>query len=318
MGSSRKLPLSYNTSTYDSAGGKTYTALGTWESATDNDLTTAEAGEVLDCYKGNHTDVMGSFYGAVTSADYFRVVRPANGEGHSGIPLFDGSIVSFNNATYSYLIRVYEDYSQLHDLVGTQAYNAAGTIYIFACHNDRHYGKLIGCLAANGVNPGAGSCDGLLFYDAHYIINCLSYNNEGDGALSGGNADAFFYNCTIKDNGVYGYHHIGAGDTLAKNLICEGNVSGQFIGSNIVQTTCLTSAPTYLDSDNDNLHLDPSDTSAKNQGTDLSGDGAFDFDDDIDGETRESGSWDIGFDEYVSAGTTLPQMMYYYNKRRAA
>ena len=40
---------------------------------------------------------------------------------------------------------------------------------------------------------------------------------------------------------------------------------------------------------------------AKDFGADLSADGFFPFDDDIDFQTR-SGSWDIGFDEFVAAG----------------
>jgi hypothetical protein len=45
-------------------------------------------------------------------------------------------------------------------------------------------------------------------------------------------------------------------------------------------------------------------SSLKDNGTDLSDDGAYKFSDDIDGDTR-SGSWDIGVDEYVASGVTV-------------
>ena len=50
----------------------------------------------------------------------------------------------------------------------------------------------------------------------------------------------------------------------------------------------------------DDFHLDSSDTVAKDNGMDLSGDGNYPITIDIDGETR-SGSWDIGADETAAA-----------------
>jgi hypothetical protein len=55
-------------------------------------------------------------------------------------------------------------------------------------------------------------------------------------------------------------------------------------------------------------HLDATDTWARDQGADLSGDAGLPFSDDIDGETR-SGSWDIGSDEAAS----LPSGPIYYS-----
>ena len=51
------------------------------------------------------------------------------------------------------------------------------------------------------------------------------------------------------------------------------------------------------------FHLAPTDTAAKDSGTDLSSDPNLSFSDDVDGETRTA-PWDIGADEYVSAVTS--------------
>ena len=59
------------------------------------------------------------------------------------------------------------------------------------------------------------------------------------------------------------------------------------------------SSNTFVNAAGDNFHLAVGDD-AIGEGTDLSADGDFAFDDDIDGDTIVT--WDIGFDEYVAAG----------------
>lgn len=64
--------------------------------------------------------------------------------------------------------------------------------------------------------------------------------------------------------------------------------------------TNVDGSPTFVDSVNFDFHLDAADTVWKNQGTDESAV----FTDDVDGQTRPTGAgtWDVGFDEYISAG----------------
>ena len=94
MASARRTATNENISTYDSAGGKDYTSLSAWESATDVNLVSAAQSEVLECYKGAHNDYV-IVTGATANSSYFRIIRPAAGEGHSGIPKVDGSMVAF-------------------------------------------------------------------------------------------------------------------------------------------------------------------------------------------------------------------------------
>lgn len=298
MTSSRRLPVAYNTSTYDSAGGKDYSVLATWEAATDNNLVTATAGEVLDCYKGAHNDA-DVLDGATTNASYFRVIRPADGEGHSGIPKSDGSCVCFIGS--SSRLGTYENYSSIHDIVVSISLNTSSNRLAFYTSADADYGSFIGCIAFDCANAGTGAAIG--FYtadqDPFYIINCAAFNNKTTGFLIYG--VAYIYNSIAYGNSI-GF--ASSGTQVRKNCILDGNTTDST--GTWTTTTCLIgSSPTYVDSANDDFHLALGDTTAKDQGTDLSGDGVFAFDDDIDGETR-SGTWDIGFDEYVvTAGGTL-------------
>lgn len=58
----------------------------------------------------------------------------------------------------------------------------------------------------------------------------------------------------------------------------------------------------------EDLHITSGDTVAKDAGTDLSADAQYAFSTDIDGSTR-SGTWDIGADEYISAGSAVPALV---------
>jgi hypothetical protein len=74
------------------------------------------------------------------------------------------------------------------------------------------------------------------------------------------------------------------------NASSDGTATGT--GSRINQTF------TFVASGSDDYHLAGSDAGALDFGADLSADGVFAFDDDIDFDTR-SGTWDIGFDEFI-------------------
>lgn len=66
------------------------------------------------------------------------------------------------------------------------------------------------------------------------------------------------------------------------------------------------SAVTFTFVGGGNYHLAAGDSGAKDFGTSDPSSGVYS--DDVDGEAR-SGSWDIGFDEYVAATTSIPKML---------
>ena len=84
--SAKKLPISYNTSTYGNAT-RDYTSLTAWEAATDNDLVAASCGEVLDCYDDAASfDDHIKFESATCDNNCFRMIRAASGEEGDGTP----------------------------------------------------------------------------------------------------------------------------------------------------------------------------------------------------------------------------------------
>lgn len=139
------------------------------------------------------------------------------------------------------------------------------------------------------------------------------------------NFTAIIYNntCYVGTGTIACYVFDGDGSNDAryvKNNIANGCTSGACWGGGATWTTTVTAANitsdtdspdgasfqnktcTFVDTANDNLHLDSGDTNCKDVGTDLSADGQYAFSTDIDGDTR-SGSWDVGADELAGSST---------------
>lgn len=294
MASSRKLPTSYNTSTYGNAT-RDYTALATWESATDNDLPAAGDGEVLSCYNDTHpfNDYMSGRMDAITNSSYFRVIKPAAGEGHDGTP---GTGVRFESDQFGDygMFSINESYSQVQDLEIKNTYNDAsdrgcGVILWSTPSNPAAIGCIFDTCLQNGIRQ--TSVSGI-------VANCL-FIDCGSSGIWGDAGTVYVYNCTAVDC-VVGFENDGGATCIAKNCVAEGNTtnwSGVW-----TKTTCTDDGGvTFVDSLNDDYHLASDDTIAKDQGTDLSADANYAFDDDVDGDTRPI-SWDIGFDEYTEGG----------------
>jgi hypothetical protein len=300
MASSRKLPLSYTTSTYGDAT-RDYTSLAAWESDTDTNLVTATNGEVLDVYDDSspYSDLV-TLAGAVTSSDYFRVIRAVSGQEPKGLwtqgPCFTG-----DPGITSGLIYFNENYSAVYDLRLEVDGSSIG--YRYGVTSQGGYNVAVGIVSKN-INP--GSINGGIFWYQNkisgpcYAINCISFDfsaaNGGGFVAWGSGVNCFFYNCTAVNCG-YNFYRDG-GTPIAKNCISDSPVTSDYFGT-WTQTTCLddTDGVVFNDAANDDYHLGSSDTAAKDNGTDLSADSDYAFDDDIDLTTR-SGSWDIGADEY--------------------
>ena len=293
------MPTSYNVSTYGDAT-RDYTSLDAWEAATDNDLVTAAKGEVLECYadSSEFTDNV-VVADATTNSSYFRVIKPASGEGHDGTP---NNGVKFTYPYSEIQFTVQEDYAGVYDIVGKNTY---GTGYAIAFYTDNSTAKFVGCIAHDMTHNADNNWP--FYISAGKVINCLAIEASGG---SGGNdagflADgtAYYYNCTSAD--CYVGFWQSSGSPVAKNCASEDSTSGyEWVGT-WSKTTCTDNdGVVFKNTSNNDYHLASSDTYAKDQGTDLSSDGTFAFDDDIDGDTR-SGTWDIGFDEWVSAGNAV-------------
>jgi hypothetical protein len=146
------------------------------------------------------------------------------------------------------------------------------------------------------------------------IWNNIVYGFDGTSGSGISNSDtdytAYVYNNTVYDCSV-GYGT--SGTSIAKNNIAYNNTNN-YSGTFDAASTNNLSGPSQTDAPGSNpsnavtvnfvdpagsppdLHLESSDTGARDNGTPLSGDTNLAFTDDIDGGTR-SGTWDIGADE---------------------
>ena len=260
-------------------------------------------GFVLECYKdsSSYNDYV-TIKNATTDSDYFRVIKPASGEGHDGTP---GTGVKFSRSAGFLTIDIQENYAGIYDLevvhTGTSA-SAWGAIRIYYANP----GRVVGCLLAL---PSSTDSTGAALYvidaaSSGIVVNTLAYDSARAG-LEVYSGVGRFYNCTAV-NSTYGFRHMG-GTAIAKNCIAENNTTNW--DGTWTKTTCTDDdGVAFVDAANDDYHLAASDTAAKDQGTDLSSDADFAFDDDVDGDTR-SGSWDIGFDEY---GPSFSPLLIFY------
>jgi len=326
MATSRRTGTNENISTFGNAT-RDYTVLSSWESDTDNALSSLNQSEVLECYADSSSYTVTAevtFGGATTNASYFRIVRPASGHSHGGIP---GQGVLFTTSSNMSFWTVGEAYFSTQDIeVGSYSLLQSANRNVF--RSDYSYTDFTGCIAHDILNTSSGSTAAISAFISvanNYIhaINCLASDIRSTGA---GNSMGFrnysgtlyCYNCTAV-NCEQGFN---VNSTMyRKNCLADGNDDDVYGSPN--DTTCYDSGDngrgsyslTYESSNQDDFHIVEADRTTMGAGTDLSADGVFPFDDDIDGDSRSS--WDIGFDEYVGGGgggPTIPVLAYHYNR----
>lgn len=325
MSTARRTGTNENINTYGSSGaGRDYTSLQTWESATDNDLVTSTTSEVLECYDDDASyDNSVGVSGATVNSTYFRIIRAAETARHNGTP---STGVYINNTNDAHTFYITEEYFQIQDIICEQTINSTNTRHTIYANGVSNV--FIGCLIVDSLNAGSGRSGGLrLGRDGIVLVLCLVHNVEYMGIYHspGAGNTVYYYNCTLISNPYAIYNDNGT--CVVKNTLANGNTfeSGDYTGSSY-NASSDTSAPgtnsrteqtfTFVDSDNDNFHLSGSDAGAKDYGDDLSADGVFAFDDDIDFETIST--WSIGFDSIVAAAGALPMAQDSYFRRRSA
>lgn len=280
-------------STYDSAGGKDFSVLATWESATDNDLVTATNSEALEIFKGSHDDQI-DMIGGTYDASFFRILRPAPGEGHIGIPVVDGTVAAFvSTADIDWFRSISQDFTQIQDLVLKMTVNSASTRHTIQFNGGDEVA--IGNIVIDCTNAGAGDVDGILNSSGGtiFMIDNLAIN-AGDTGLRCSDGVVYMYNnsatgCTNGIRRSFGTLHVVNNNSWS-------NSTNNFLGTLTTDTTNSTSTPTVVDAANDNYALLATDTAHKGAGTDLSADVNFAFNDDLNIKTRNQ--WDIGAFRY--------------------
>jgi hypothetical protein len=320
------------TRTVKPGGGGDYSSLSLWEPDTDNDLVTAAAGELAECYAGSDAiSASLTISGATTNSTYYREVRAASGA-EAKMPwgsTSDTYVLSTSTAMAS-LLTVDEDYARVVsiqvDHLSTSTNQTALRLNVVSGPK-----YAVGCYARSA---GTGTTSAAFYATGStgtvYFINCVA-----TASLMGIRIvrTALAYNCTVVGCAT-GITREGGTATAKNCLVSDASTacfSGTFGASSVTNASSDATAPgtgsrtsqtfTFVNAAGGDYHLASGDAGAKNFGTDLSADASYAFSTDFDGQTR-SGSWDIGADEYIAAGGSLPifgaSRTRFYSKRKVA
>ena len=302
MATSRRKATNENISTYGGAGqGRDYTALTTWETATDIDLVAAAQSEALECYDDvaefNDHVVLG---GAQTNSSYFRILRPAgtigtgNWEGHDGTP---NNGLKFHNQGTTSCFDIAESNSSIQDLIVQYTNPDIGDNKI-AIIADGGSNLLVGIIGIDFAGAD-GLVRGIRLETGGIAVNCININCDSWGFECNAGT-CYFYNCNMLNNGSDGYFD-GGGTATMKNCLSDGNGNEDFDSGGTYSNSGINAsgdatAPgssarhnqtfTFVNAGNNDYHLASNDAGAMGFGGDLSADGTFAFDDDIDGNVR--------------------------------
>jgi hypothetical protein len=124
----------------------------------------------------------------------------------------------------------------------------------------------------------------------------------------------YVYNNTFHGCGRFGVSDNSGSSILAKNNLVQAAADDDYDGTFVVGSNFNISSDidtsggaqdrpntsvAFVDAVGKDFHLSDGDNQARNNGTDLSADPNLSFTDDVDGDARPGGQWDIGFDEHV-------------------
>lgn len=300
MASSRTAGTNENISTFGD-GTRDYTAISTWEAATDNVLTTSMISEVLECYDDSTPYSMTSiqFAGAATSADYRRILRAAEGHRHNGDPTAGVKFIVTGSPTFGF--RLQENFFVLEDIIVTVDNPGGSTTNVVRADLSGDH-RLTGVIVIDDAPAQPGSKRGFRIFPntgTTILRNCAAIGMNDHGFfLSTGTVNAD--NCTARDNGDVGFNRT-SGTITVRNCLSDGSTTADFSGTFDAASTDNASSDATAPGSNpetnqtftyiaaDDPRIANSDVGAQELGADLSAD----FDDDIAFRTRDV-PWDIG------------------------
>ena len=278
-----------------------------------NSVTISDVGDsaivVLEGYTGTFTGLV-VISGATTSSTNKIIIRSASGHGHGGQIDTGFKINSTTNQQTTFTVSTSN--VELRDFViACEVTSGNYSTALVITTSGSSASNMIISASQKGVVSNAT------------LDNCLVYCNGLHSTPSYGidttdqrYANAVALNCTVSGF-LVGYTNwyvpwtrspqtlkncVAYNNTSSLNDATDGHVNsitnaddtGEVVSAGIGSISSVSSSD-FVDSANDDYHLD-SGSSLIGAGTDLSGS----FTTDIDGDTRSS--WDIGFDEFVSAG----------------
>jgi hypothetical protein len=302
-----RLPLAYETSTL----GVDYATMEAWEAAkvAGVDMVTAQMGQVLILPEGTYTDWVEINSGGATDADYFPVIKAADGATVTIAPTDLAHVGNYGGA-FNYTFAVWKPYTKIIginvDWTGLIGVHNDWLKTPFLVHTGIANVTMINCTAKAAQAPsyiGAGFAVFSATSPNNYFINCGAIDSDYGFAFFNG-ADGVVYNCTAKENGVGFYAN--SSTPVAKNCLAAGNTtdwSGTF-----TKTTCVDGTPTYAAGTD--FDLDPTDTVALGQGTDLSADATWAYSYDLHDATRPT-TWSVGADDSAEASPSMPMIFFF-------
>lgn len=155
---------------------------------------------------------------------------------------------------------------------------------------------------AGGIDFGIAAQTGVGNYKTYYVYNNTIYNCEW-GINQNGATTLISKNNVVYNNGT---DYSGTFDSASTNNLSKDATAPAF------GTYYRNATVAFADESNDDFHLSPADTGARELGADLSDDAYLSFQNDIDGEHRggdpDGSPWDIGADEYVGTTVNAPDL----------
>jgi len=318
-------PARAATNTYSiGTNSRDYSTLQAWEDARDAG-TDIEKGE---CYNDSTFTAGVTIDGTTGDADSYMWLTVASGNRHDGTA---GTGVKIDPSTASHVINIYDSYTKVEWLEVT-GYTTNGTDYwafvVYNAsyadvsknlvHDDVYYGAGYGIghydnggsdnIYNNFIYFGtqkANSWYGITSYYADTTINV--YNNtilQESSDYGGGGISADHAGILAKNNLVLlataDYGFVGDSGSFVTGSDYNASSDTTAPGDNSVDSLVIINTITSASLGSEDLHLKAG-ASAINAGVDLSAT----FTTDIDAQTRPTGAgtWDIGADEIVAAGS---------------
>src|SRR5512139_1013009 len=295
--------------------GKTYSDLGTalsTEGTTYYDLVANQMIITFECYAmeddltGTSTPILVTGWTS-NSSYYVRIKGADSDKTANNVGKWSTERYRIKSDTNYGCLQLSSDYTRVEDIQSemiinaTASWRAAVALTAVGTRAERCISR--GTVSGTNTNQYIGFAGGSAA-GTRTIINCLAYDfhksaeTRGRGFQQGNTGTTLnVYNCTAYNT----YRGFEATTGTANWRNCGSSVHADVGFSGGSQTTCSTTAPTFKDAGNRDLHLDASDTTWTGVGTDYSGT----YTTDIDGQTRTV-PFSIGCDQYVAAAQGDP------------
>jgi len=198
-------------------GSPDYSALATWEGASDNDLTGYTGRVILNCHykNGGHNDSI-AFSGATgLSSTIYRVIRSAPDASVPFAGSYDTGAYFYNDGVINVIYRS-EPYSGCEKISVTNTHASASDTSAYGVAGDAYvYTRTVHCIAYNCANSGDGEASGFRSgVDTGMFYGCIAIGCDSNGFYlatddTGAEIAAVICCSAIGNTGV-GFRSIGA------------------------------------------------------------------------------------------------------------